>query len=316
METWEKDRFAETAFKRLYWQGYQGRFGEFRWPTGSGFTGNFGRLLTNPQEKDNFDNSEYNAWLSGAGLLNKLNNLNAQYPGHVYVLAHSMGNVVTGTALRLSGATQVVNTYVASQAAVTAHTDDETVPNYSFEVTIGGVNINLGSNTQNIYGNWFTNNNGGAAEQVISFYNTNDFALRRLHWQLDQLAKPDDLVAEGGSLWNYGYSSSTNDPPPWYHFFKTNTTSTTVTFDIVGSLTNRYEVMSYAAQSYTTALGATPGVHKVAANVDLTTQWHRLTRSTITIRLTSITVRSFVVIAYGNGNIGTRCCFPHLWVLT
>jgi len=140
--------------------------------------------------------------------------------------------------------------------------------------------------------------------------------LRRLHWQLDQLAKPDDLVAEGGSLWNYGYSSSTNDPPPWYHFFKTNTTSTTVTFDIVGSLTNRYEVMSYAAQSYTTALGATPGVHKVAANVDLTTQWHRLTRSTITIRLTSITVRSFVVIAYGNGNIGTRCCFPHLWVLT
>ena len=36
---WEKDRFAETAFKRLYWQGYQGRFGEFRWPTSYGFTG-------------------------------------------------------------------------------------------------------------------------------------------------------------------------------------------------------------------------------------------------------------------------------------
>jgi len=29
---WKKDRFAETAFKRLYWQGYQGRFGLFRWP--------------------------------------------------------------------------------------------------------------------------------------------------------------------------------------------------------------------------------------------------------------------------------------------
>ena len=41
METWEKDRFAETAFKRLYWQGYQGRFGEFRWPTDYDFTGSF-----------------------------------------------------------------------------------------------------------------------------------------------------------------------------------------------------------------------------------------------------------------------------------
>jgi hypothetical protein len=37
METWEKDRYAETAFKRLYWQGYQGRFGSFRWPTGNNF---------------------------------------------------------------------------------------------------------------------------------------------------------------------------------------------------------------------------------------------------------------------------------------
>ena len=27
LETWVKDRFAETEFKRLYWQGYQGRFG-------------------------------------------------------------------------------------------------------------------------------------------------------------------------------------------------------------------------------------------------------------------------------------------------
>ena len=41
MAPWEKDRFAETAFKRLYWQGYQGRFGEFRWPTDFGFQGHY-----------------------------------------------------------------------------------------------------------------------------------------------------------------------------------------------------------------------------------------------------------------------------------
>ena len=33
MALWEKDHFGETEFKRLYWQGYQGRFGVFRWPT-------------------------------------------------------------------------------------------------------------------------------------------------------------------------------------------------------------------------------------------------------------------------------------------
>ena len=30
---WERDAFAETAFKRLYWQGYKGHFGAFQWPT-------------------------------------------------------------------------------------------------------------------------------------------------------------------------------------------------------------------------------------------------------------------------------------------
>ncbi len=78
----------------------------------------------------NYDGSENTAWLSAIGLLNKLNDLNSQYSGHVYVLAHSMGNVVTGEALRLaaqSGSGQIVNTYVASQAAIPAHVYDATV---------------------------------------------------------------------------------------------------------------------------------------------------------------------------------------------
>ena len=39
MQRWEKDRFGEAMFKRLYWQGYQGRFGIFRWPTLAKFPG-------------------------------------------------------------------------------------------------------------------------------------------------------------------------------------------------------------------------------------------------------------------------------------
>jgi hypothetical protein len=265
MKIWEKDRFAETAFKRLYWQGYHGRFGEFRWPTDYGFSGLEQIVYTNSDEADNFDNSEYQAWQSGAGLLNLLTNLDTKYPGQVYMLAHSLGNVVAGEALRLAGSDQVVNTYVASQAAVTAHTYDVGVSNYSFNV----LGVSLGPETPNIYGGWFADNSDDGAGSVISFYNTNDFALSRYHWQLDQLVKPDTSVLENGDRWDYDYDGSPNDPAPWNNFYKEDTNSTTLYFNIVTSLNNRYEVMAYDAEAYTTALGATPGVHNVI-DIDLT----------------------------------------------
>lgn len=274
MESWEKDRFAESAFKRLYWQGYNGRFGLFRWPTGNDFTGDLSQLLSDPSEKDNYDGSEYNASLSGTGLLNTLVKLNAEYTGHVYVLAHSMGNVVTGEALRLASTNEVVNTYVASQAALSAHLYDESVPDYSFDRSVPfgvtTVNYNFGPNTPDIYVNWLAGNFGGGAGHIVNFYNPNDYALNANHWQLDQLFKPDILVVIQDSLWNYGYNGSASDPAPWNNFFRTNDyTSTMVNFDIVNTLTNRYEVMAYAAQSYSTALGATPNVGNVSGNIYL-----------------------------------------------
>jgi len=81
LPTWEKDAFAETAFKRLYWQGYKGHFGEFRWPTGYGFSG----IISAITDAHNYDNSESNAWASATGLLGKLTDLNSAYPGHVYL---------------------------------------------------------------------------------------------------------------------------------------------------------------------------------------------------------------------------------------
>ncbi len=83
MQVWEKDRFAETAFKRLYWQGYQGRFGEFRWPTFAGFPVN--EFQWEAFDLRNYDNSESNAWASGVGLLNKLNDLNETDRCDIYV---------------------------------------------------------------------------------------------------------------------------------------------------------------------------------------------------------------------------------------
>ncbi len=266
MKRWEKDRFAETAFKRLYWQGYQGRFGFFRWPTDNGFDGLWDAMT----DRRNYDNSEFNAWKSAALLSGFLRtNLYAQYPGHVYLLAHSMGNVVAGEALRLA-TNQIVNTYIASQAAVPAHTYDGTIAPYSFSY-----GINFQTNTPNIYTNWFTPASG--ASRRVNFYNTNDYALQRQRWEINQLLKPDQATTLG---WTYLFDGAPHDniqsytpgppddTPPWDWFQKEKGYSR-IFFNIVSSLTDRYEVMSYAAQSRSTALGRTPAVGNLNGNVNL-----------------------------------------------
>jgi pimeloyl-ACP methyl ester carboxylesterase len=241
METWEKDRFAETAFKRLYWQGYQGRFGEFRWPTAFDFTGSLSDLIFDPK---NYDNSEFNAWYSGYGLLSKLNDLNAEYPGNVYLMAHSMGNVVAGEALRLTGTNQVVNTYVAMQGAVPAHCYDtnaatRTIP-YPFD-----------SGTPNRYAHYYTDtspnyfNGSAGAGTYVNFFNTNDYALG--YWQTDQNLKPDTGFSYSGT--NFFAGGSEIDFP-----------------------SATYEIFAYADEARCYALGAQAnvgGVFSISKQLDL-----------------------------------------------
>jgi hypothetical protein len=185
MEQWGKDRFAETAFKRLYWQGYQGKFGSFRWPTANRFKGSLVDLVTDPR---NFDNSEFNAWKSGAGLHQLLIGLNSKYSDNIYLMAHSMGNVVAGEALRLAGTNRLVNTYVAMQAAVASRAYDSNTPARSIPYF-------LDSDTPDRYGNYWTNGapsyfiGSAGAGVYVNFFNTNDYALDK--WQINQNLKPD-----------------------------------------------------------------------------------------------------------------------------
>jgi hypothetical protein len=236
MEPWEKDRFAETAYKRLYWQGYQGRFGEFRWPThnnfGAPFSGSRNTPLNDPR---NYDNSESNAWASATGLLNKLNDLNAQYPSHLYLMAHSMGNVVAGEALRLAGSNQVVDTYVAMQAAIPSHTYDANATNRS----LGLIDD---SATPNRYAHYWTNgapcyfNYSSGAVTYVNFFNANDWALNADHWQLNQDLKPD---------FGYSYNGYTG------RFFRG-----TFILDELFFPTNTYELFAYCIEARCYALGA------------------------------------------------------------
>ena len=117
MYQWEKKRFAETMFKRLYWLGYKGRVGLFRWPCGNG-----GMFDSNFWAGPRCHNSEYSAWRSGAGLKDILISLN-QKGYRTHLLAHSQGAVVTGEALRKVAiesptSNPAVSTYVVTQGAI------------------------------------------------------------------------------------------------------------------------------------------------------------------------------------------------------
>lgn len=198
MQPWEKDRFAETAFKRLYWQGYQGRFGSFRWPTFNNWPAT--------ETLYSYDKSEFQAWKSGVGLKNFLTKLNSQYQGNVYLMAHSMGNVVAGEALKQAGTNILVNTYIAMQAAIPAHAYDAFAPTRTIPVPDD-------SSTPNRYAYYYTDSspcyfNGiGGAGTFINFFNTNDFALNQ--WQTDQNIKPRTFLGYGfdGTNFDKGFVS-------------------------------------------------------------------------------------------------------------
>ncbi|EEF58260.1 Fibronectin type III domain protein [Pedosphaera parvula Ellin514] len=254
MKKWEKDRFAEAAFKRLYWQGYQGRFGIFRWPTGNGITDTLSAVL----HARNYDNSEFTAWTSATGLLNKLTELNMEYPGNVYLMAHSMGNVVAGEALRLAGTNHVVNTYVAMQAAVSAHAYDPGTPTWT------------SGSTPDIYANYWTNgapcyfNGVSGTGSRADFYNTNDFALNA--WLTDQYWKPDHGISSYPGYW---YSTpGTTHPSGFYKIFGSGAND----FSNLYFPTDSYVILAYCVQSRSYCLGATASASGFTPQ-DLSSVW-------------------------------------------
>jgi hypothetical protein len=242
MEAWVKDRFAETEYKRLYWQGYQGRFGEFRWPTTQ--QGIFN--LTSA-----FDRSESNAWASATGLLNLLTNLNAVYPGNVYLTAHSHGNVVAGEALLKAGNNQVVNTYIAMQAAVPAHSYDSTTP-YRYPPDFPDFYAHYWTASSPCYFN-----GSAGAGTYVNFFNTNDWALTTL-WEPDQNLKPDN---------GYHYISIGNQT----NFYS----GSNPYYTILLPPADRYSIFAYCDPATCMALGAQAGVDGVfnKRQVDLPSVW-------------------------------------------
>jgi hypothetical protein len=214
---WGKDRFAETAFKRLYWQGYQGRFGLFRWPTLYAFP--LGEMSLQAVNVDSFDTSEFASWRAGAPLRKLLVQLNNEYPGQVRVCSHSHGNIAVGEALRTN--VTLVHTYVAMQAAVPSHAYDVLTP-------IRSIPLALDDGTIERYAAYWTNiapcyfNSSAGASHFVNFFNFNDWALG--WWTTDQNTKPDigySWAPAQNGLELYYYSTSPYSSRELY--FPTNT---------------------------------------------------------------------------------------------
>jgi hypothetical protein len=252
MNQWDKDRYAECAFKRLYWQGYQGRFGLFRWPTGNGITG----LVSAALDTRNYDNSENQAWQSSVGLTNLLTQLNNEYPGRVYLMAHSMGNVVAGEALRRMNS-QLVKIYVAMQGAVPAHCYDSSTPDHATY------------SPPDDYAHYWTSgaasyfNGSAGAGNYVNFFNTNDYALG--WWLFNQSKKPDDSPLNYPGYF-YSYSTSSSG------FYKILGPATNQTI-YLNFPTNTYEIFAYGDPAWSYALGAEAGITTFDRILDLQSIW-------------------------------------------
>jgi len=199
---------SETMFKRMWHQGFKGRFCAFRWEP----------LVTAGPYAGEYNRSEHRAFVYGSALKQFAEAVKAE--GFSVTLAgHSMGNIVCGSALQ-QGLT--VQNYVLMQAAVPAGCYDESGGRQT-----GGVNgyedfwdvedteptpdyhqAPNGAATQGYRG--FLKTIGNNATRVVNFHNMLDFALAtgstlgiKTNWEKNSIDfKPD---GNGATVWRYFY---------------------------------------------------------------------------------------------------------------
>lgn len=222
-------QYAETAFKRLFWQGYDGRFGLYSWPT---------EQTDNPvTDPGNYDRSERKAYWSGWGLRGVLAQLAGTYSAGLHIFGHSMGNIVISEALRLEATSanprQLVTSFIASQASSVAHAYDAGVP----------LNDNT-TQTAEVYASYpptglpYYDLIGLAAGSLVNFFNPLDYALST-GWEVTQDSKPD-------AGYDYNENGWFRDGPlvNTYLFFPA----------------DRYEIYAHIAEARPRALGRQGGV--------------------------------------------------------
>jgi hypothetical protein len=251
MEEGEKQRWAETVFKRLWWQGYQGRMGLFSWPC-LVWGGSLAYRLA--VDSRNFDNSEFLAWRSSDALSRLLRDLNDD--GQLRVLAHSQGNVVFGEALRkYSG--PPIRTYIGTQAAMSAHYYDagvtnavnQDIPGWPWDAPITTPNIIAHFPTGDARSGPCWEHESGKTITMANYFNLDDFALKSPSWELNNVLKPDGLTP-----YLYAYHGRTAVYEEGRDRFTRGPRERRTVLSL-GNEVEKYQIFSYCAESRVKALG-------------------------------------------------------------
>ena len=238
MQPYEKTRWTETMFKRLWWQGYDGRVGAFAWPTLTE-----GAITTG----GTYNDSEFRAWHSGK----VLKDLFGQLGNHkLSVLAHSMGNVVTSEALKQYGGK--INAYVSSQAAVPARCYEGAPASTSY------INKHL-----DYYGEYpvdtppkpYFYGLKGKASYLIRMMNAKDFALAM--WEGNNALKPKVLGP---------YSYSEKDGVGYFYRRESLIPDQKVELTFPD---NTYEIFAFILSAQTGTIGAEPAPIPWFININL-----------------------------------------------
>jgi hypothetical protein len=259
MTAWDWENFSDLMFKRLYWQGFQGRFASLRWPTRSADTDTnllFGLI---PSEFLTFDRSEHIAFKSGQGAAAYFNDLRGRYTNYIIsTCAHSMGNIVMMEALNeLAASNQApLDNYVMMQAAVAAHCYDTTVP--SFQPFLDA-EVNL-TQTPNTYAGYATGIDNALRGKTVNLYNTNDYALATATNELTGMNvswEGNEELSKPLSIFGYYYIASNHVAGVITNPF---TSSIGITNLQTRTLTDPREIMPFVARPRSLAVGAQSGV--------------------------------------------------------
>jgi hypothetical protein len=248
MEPWTKKRWAETTFKRLWWQGYKGRVGLFDWPC---------RTLPSLDALVNYDHSEYLAWNSASALTNVLKKLHFDENLKIRLLAHSQGNVVAGEALRISP-DYTVATYAASQAAISASFYYDKNSTTSISPALNQDSFDTPPVLDTYPGRqpveYYFAEVSGKVETLVSYFNRKDYALVEAGtitpgWEYNNQTKPDNSLGYGYDGDSESYSQDISNGG----FYQD--TIMTSRRDLIFP-DNDFEIFAFSAESRTKALGA------------------------------------------------------------
>ena len=224
----EQQGYAQSFYKRLWWEGYRGRFVAFRWAT----TLDQGLLTLKPfADRENtsiYNSGEYRSWYGGASLRKYVAQLRTDLGNDwiISVAGHSLGNACVGEALRQK---MQVDRYVALEAAVSLSCYYPEIENPDDPMPTDDVLVKAEANSKNKtpqytrdlgYQGYLVDIGGSLAAKPVGYYNPLDFWLvtGNASWELawkpidwvdnEKDYKPDNRWGFGKYKYNSQFNSS------------------------------------------------------------------------------------------------------------